>query len=135
MRTRAQIDVVEIAPQDLILSKAQIQPDCCERLAQLAGERALIAQNPHLHELLRYCAAALDDSARLHIVMQRAQDSQRVNSKVAVKASVLNAEDSFHQLIREIRARGVCELERPDPPKRVSVCGFEYERRLGPIAG
>ena len=54
---------------------------------------------------------------------------------MAVKASVLDAEDRLHQAIGEILTRGICELERPNPPKRVPVCRFEQERRLGYIAG
>src|SRR4029450_11023914 len=81
VRTRAQIDCVEIAGEYLLFSKALIQPDCGERLAQFAGERAVIAQKPHLHELLGYRAPPLDDFARLRVAAQRARDSNRVNSK------------------------------------------------------
>ena len=135
MRAPAQIDVVEIAGEYLLFSKAPIQPDCGECLAQFAGECAVIAQNPHLHELLGYGAATLDDFARLRVAACRAHDPHRVNPKMAVKASVLDAEHCLHQAIGEILTRGVRELEWSNPPKRVPVRRFKQERRPGYIAG
>ena len=135
VRTRAQIDIVEIPGEYLFFSKAQVQPDCCERLAQFAGKRAVIAHDQHLHELLGYCAAALDDFTRLRVAAQRAHDPHRINPKVAVKAPVLDAKDGLHQAIGEILTRGIRELERSDPPKRVPVCRFEQERGPRCIAG
>jgi hypothetical protein len=85
--------------------------------------------------LLGYRAAALDDFARLRVAAQRAHDPHRINPKVAVKASVLDAKDGLHQAIGEILTRSVCELERSNPPKRFPVCRFEQERWPRCIAG
>src|SRR5262249_2424406 len=122
MCTPAQVDAVEIAGEYLLFSQPPIQPECGERLAQLAAERPIIPQNSHLDELLGYGAATLDDFARFRVAACRAHDPHRVDPKVVVEASVLGAEDCLHQAIGEFLTRGVCELERSNTPKRGPVC-------------
>src|SRR3954468_20469464 len=101
------------------------QPDGSESLAYLAGEAPLAVQIPHSYELLGNGTAAFDYVTRDCIAMRGASDTQEIDSKMAVGAALLYAQDRLYQMIRELAALDVRQFERANMSRRLAACSLK----------
>ena len=86
----AEVDLVDVGGEDLVLRIAQLQQHGHDRLAELAPEAALVGQEIALDELLRQRAAALADAAGTDVGDRRTQHGTHIDAEVAVEAPVLD---------------------------------------------
>ena len=89
----AEVHVVEIELQDLVLGVRPLEADGVLGLLDLPLEGLLVAGVEVLHELLRDGGAALDHLAGADVRHERASDRFDVDGAVVVEAVVLDGED------------------------------------------
>jgi hypothetical protein len=88
----AEIDVVQIELEDLVLRELLLDPPGEQALADLALVRALRAEQQVLDDLLGDGAAALARLRRPQVHLERAEHAEVVEAVVLVKARVLGGE-------------------------------------------
>ena len=77
-RPGAEIDVVQVARQDLILAEPHVEPHRDRGLPDLALQRALPLQMQDFHELLVDRAAAFDNLAGGDVTREGAHDTAEI---------------------------------------------------------
>jgi hypothetical protein len=96
----AQVDVVQVELEDLVLGGARFEDDREELLLELAPVRLLLRQEEVLHELLRQGAAADEvGPIALQVGDDRADDADRVDAGVIIEAPVLDREHRLDHLL------------------------------------
>ena len=95
----AEIDVGQIARQDLVLGQPRFQPEGDEHLAHLARGGPVRIEERHLGQLLRDRAAALAHAARLHIMPRRARDALRIDAQMAAEPAILDRHERLADMI------------------------------------
>ena len=149
----AEVDLVEVGLQDLVLVVVQLQQKRHHELDRLALQRALGRQEEILDELLRHRAAALE-ALSADEADERARDPARIDAVVGVEVAVFRREERLHQVIRHLAqahqnpilvARGIDAAdrqgleahERQDPALRVAHRGHHavIERHADHLRG
>ncbi len=103
----AEIDPVEIEFEDLGLGMLALQPERELGLLQLALQRALLGQKQVLGKLLRQRRAALRDAAMQDVGHRRAQDAERIDAVMRIEPAVLDGDEGFRQIGRQILQRDI----------------------------
>jgi hypothetical protein len=130
-RAFAQIDVVQIAVEDLVLAQMQFQPNRHQRLAQFEDVAPVVSEIVELDKLLGDRAGALDDFSRQPVCLRRAENAAQIDSGVVKETAILDAEHRVDQHRRIRFERNVVDAQRPDAPERLAICRLEQQRRLG----
>src|SRR5947209_2362908 len=86
----AEIDARQIARQDLLLVKPRLKPKSDDDFLRLALEGPIARQKTGFRKLLSDRAPALPDTAASHIGDKGSRHSPRVDSPVAIKATILD---------------------------------------------
>ena len=96
----AEVDLVEVGLEDLLLAVVELEQHRHHELGELARQRALRREEEVLHELLRDGAAALHAlrAEREH----RARERARVEAVVRVVVVVLGGDQLLHQQRRHV---------------------------------
>jgi hypothetical protein len=97
----AQVDLVQVGLEQLVLVVAALGQQGHRHLDQLAAHGALLAEEEVLHQLLGEGRAALDDAAAAQVGERGAQDADRVDAVVVVEAPVLDQDDRARQQRRQ----------------------------------
>ncbi len=103
----AEIDPVQIEFEDFGLGMLALQPEREFRLLQLALQRALLGQKQVLGKLLRQRRAALRDAAMQDVGHRRTQDTERIDSVMRIEPAVLDGDEGFRQIGRQILQRDI----------------------------
>ena len=104
----AEVDLVEVAAQDLVLRPPAREVVGQRRLAQLLEDRAVVLGGERdLHELLRDRRGALDGLAGRDVLDGRARDAAQVDAAVGVEAAVLDRDDRVLHHRRDVLLRQV----------------------------
>ena len=98
----AEIDVVEVDGEDLLLVEARLDLVREDRLADLAEDVALVTDEHQLGDLLRDGRAALHDAAGLEVGEGGAQDAERVDAVVLEEAVVLGGDEGLHHVLGDL---------------------------------
>ena len=98
----AQIDLVEVDGEDVVLAEVFLQPVGEDGLLHLARIAALGGEKELLDELLGDGAAALAGMSLAEIVDRRAQDRHGVHAHVPVEGVVLGGEKGHGQETRHV---------------------------------
>ena len=136
----AEVDVVEVDLQDLVLRHARVEQDCQRNLHELAAPRPLLREESRLHDLLVDRAAALGDAARAEVEPERAGHADRIDADVMVEPHVLGGDERVRHEARQRRERHrrgdapVDAVERPDAPRRAAPAGQKDGRRAPGVA-
>ena len=97
----AEVDLVEVGLEDLLLAVVQLEQHRHAELGELALQRALGREEEVLHQLLRQRAAALEP-----VSADEAHggpgDAARVEAAVGVEIAVLGREERLHQVLRHL---------------------------------
>ena len=105
-----EIDPVKVDLEYLILRKAVLEPQGQQRLSDLAGQTALRRQKQDLGELLGNRAAALDDMPGAQVDDRSANQPDRVDPEMAIKAAILGRDHRLRQKRRHLfEAQGFAE--------------------------
>src|SRR5205085_10094497 len=88
-----EIDIGEIAAEDFVLRKPQLEPTGDEDLLNLAGSGSVRAQERKLRKLLRDRASALPHSARAHVEESSAGHTPGVDAEMGVESPVLDRDE------------------------------------------
>ena len=105
VRAVAEVDRVQVGGQDPVLRPLLLELPRERRLLQLAAERALLAGEGVLDELLRDRRAALHDLLVRDVGPERAQDAVQVDAVVLEEALVLDGDDRLLHHVGDL-ARG-----------------------------
>ena len=101
VRPLAEVDVVQVHVQDLILGvellHLQRQPD----FLQLAGDGLLAGEVGELHQLLGDGGCTLVKGAGAGVVHRRAQDADHVKARMLVEAQVLRGQECVPHMLGE----------------------------------
>ena len=98
----AEIDVVGVDGEDLLLSEVLLDLVRQDGLADLAEDVALVTDEHQLGHLLRDGRAALDHVARLEVGEGGADDAERVDAVVLEEAIVLGGDERLHHVLRDL---------------------------------
>ena len=101
----AEVDLVQVHLEDAILGVPTLQLEREHGLLQLALEALVRGEEEHLRELLRDRAAALGEPSAPVVLVERAQDTDRVQAEVGVEALVLGRDQRVAQRARDRRQR------------------------------
>ena len=93
--TQAEIDLVEIEFEDLVLRISRLDPEREQHFANLTLERALVGQKEVLGDLLRDGRGALHAAIALDQDHGRADDAFRIDTGVAVEILVFRRDESI----------------------------------------
>ena len=97
-----QVDLIQVALQNLVLAVEGLETERRQRLPQLARQGPLAAGVEVLGELLGDRAATLHDLAALHVGEQGARERARIDTGMPVEAAVLHRDDRVQQLLRQV---------------------------------
>ncbi|EGW53564.1 hypothetical protein TevJSym_az00450 [endosymbiont of Tevnia jerichonana (vent Tica)] len=97
-----EVDLIGIGFEDLILAVVILQQQRHQRLVELAGEAALLAEEEVLHQLLSQGATALYHPAGAQVAPEGAGDADRIDTEVGVEVTVLHRDQCRHQLLRQL---------------------------------
>jgi hypothetical protein len=101
----AEVDVVEVGLEDLLLRHARLEDQRQHRLVGLARERALWRKEEVLGQLLRDRASSLSDAATTEVDPDSAQESERIDSGMRREARILGCEHSRHDVTGKVVER------------------------------
>jgi hypothetical protein len=93
VRTGAEVDLVQIEVEDIVLAELVLETQREDDLLQLALEPPLGREQQRLHDLLRDRAAALDDALVRHVHDEGARDAERIDAGMPVEVGVLGGEE------------------------------------------
>ena len=93
----AEVDRVEVPPEDLLLVELALELHGQHRLLHLPGDAALGGQVDVLHVLLGDRGTALLHAAAADVVVERAGDAHRVHAAVLEEVAVLGGEHRVDQ--------------------------------------
>src|SRR5690606_23308911 len=85
----AEVDLVQVRLEDLLLRVAQLEADREHRLARLAPPGAFGREVDVLHQLLRERAAALDHPAAARVLERGGRGADRIDPGMPEEAAVL----------------------------------------------
>ena len=97
----AEIDVGEIAAEDLLLGQPRLQPERDQRLLRLADGGAVRAEEAGLGELLADRAAALAHPAGAQVAPHRPADAPGIDADMAEEAPVLDRDEGLADMGRQ----------------------------------
>ncbi len=98
----AEIDVRQIAREDLVLAQPGFEPEGDDHLAQLARRGAIGIEEGVLGELLGDRAATLTHAAGPQIIPCRPRDPARINAPMGAEAPILDREDGIDDMVRQL---------------------------------
>jgi hypothetical protein len=98
----AEVHVVEVDAENLVLAQALLDAKGEQGFAHLARQRAFLADDENLGHLLRDAGPALHHLPRPQIGPGRAQDAQVVDAAVFVEASVLSGDKGFANQVGDL---------------------------------
>ena len=92
-----------------------LQPEREDRLLDLARKSALLRQEEVFRQLLGQRRAALHRSVANDVLAERAHNSERIDAPMAVEAPVLDRDEGFRQVRRQVlhgdrRAAGIAAI-------------------------
>src|SRR5690606_13892629 len=98
----AEIDLVEVAGEDLIHRHTRLEPERYHQLVDLPAERPLAIEIKNAGELLRDRAAALSDIAGDEVRHGGSGEADRVDAEMAVESSVLDRDHGGRDIGRQL---------------------------------
>src|SRR5271169_4989825 len=98
----SEINPVQIDLEDLVLGEAVFEPQRQQGLADLAPEAPLRRQEKVFGELLGDRTPALDDMAGGKISDRGADEPDRINAEMAIKAAVFGRDLRLRQIRRHL---------------------------------
>ena len=98
----AEVDLVQVEREDLVLGQLLLEPPGEDHLLQLAVEAALGREQQALHRLLRDGAAALHDLARLDVGPGGAHDRAQVDAAVLEERVVLAGDEGEDHVLGQL---------------------------------
>src|SRR5215212_335096 len=126
VRVVAEVDLVQVLLEDLVLRPAAVQLDRQAGLGDLSLERDLLADVEVPDELLGDRGAALHDLPRADVGPGGAQDAGDVDSAVVVEAPILDREDRLtHVRAHRLERDGCPVLLGGDRPEERVVGGVD----------
>src|SRR3990172_1280872 len=87
-----EVDLIEVAFQDLVLGQAALDLQRQRHLREFAAENAFLSEEEGTGQLLGNRTAALDDLPRLQVVPHRPGDADEVHATVLVEAGVFDGQ-------------------------------------------
>ena len=117
----AEIDVRQIAAEDLVLAQPGLEPERDQRLLDLADRGAVGAEEAGLGELLADRAAALAHPAGAQVAHHRPGDAPGVDADMAVEAPVLDGEKGLADMRRQLGDRHRLADDRAAAGDRLAV--------------
>jgi hypothetical protein len=130
----AEVDLVQIQLEDLVLVERPLDARRERRVLQLAKDAALRSQEQVLRELLRDRAAALHDSARAQVRERGARQRDRVHAQVVVEAVVFRGEKRVAHGLRDLAQRDELAALLDERADRLAVAIEHDARQRRPIA-
>ena len=126
-------DAVQVPLQDLVLGELALDLEREQRLADLAVERRVVADQAELHELLRDGGGALDRTVRFEVDGRGADDTLRIDARFVVEVAVLDRDHRLRQDLAHLRQGLVVSLiaGRVQVGKQRLVVGRIDQRVLG----
>jgi hypothetical protein len=101
----AEIHLVQVQLEDLVLGELTLDPPREHRLFQLAPQRLVGREKALARELLRQRAAALRRAVRAKVVERRGHHANHVDAAVIVETLILDGNDRVHHVGRDLRQR------------------------------
>jgi hypothetical protein len=101
----AEIDVVGVDGEDLLLLEARLDLVRQDRFADLAEHVALVTDEHELGDLLRDGRAALHDAPRFEVGERRADDAERIDAVMLEEAIVLGGDERLHHVLGDLVVR------------------------------
>jgi hypothetical protein len=105
IRPLAEVDHVQVQPEDLLFGEFAFEPVRQEDLLQLAAPFAVLAQEQVTRGLHRDRAGALQVAARQHVDESRAQDARIVEARVLEEAIVLRGQERLLDALGDVGER------------------------------
>jgi hypothetical protein len=130
----AEIDLVEIQLENLVLRELVLETRRHHDLLQLAAIRLVSRQEALTRELLRDRAAALRRASFPEVGKGGAGHADQVHTSMIVEALILHRDDCLHQIRRDPRQRHLDPLLAKDRERR-AIAGIEERRCLRHRAG
>jgi hypothetical protein len=124
----AQVDVVQVEQQNVVLRQLLLEPQRQDDLLHLALVALLRAQQHRLDDLLRDGAAALHFAAGDDVVEERAHDAGRVDALVAVEGVVLGGDECLAHVLWDAIERHQVALLRVELADHGSIVGQDLRR-------
>src|SRR6185503_15547194 len=124
----AEIHLVQIELEDLVLGELALEPPREHRLFQLAPQRLVRREETLARELLRQRASTLRRAMRAQVVERRGEYPYHVDAAVIVKALILDRDDRVHQVRRDVRQRRLDALLLEDRERRPVVLVVQRRR-------
>ena len=103
----AQVDLIQVELEDLLLRVAELDQHREQRLVELSREGPLPREKDVLRKLLTDRAPPLDDGARAYVPRSRASDPQEIETHVPEKAAVLAGNRGERHVLRDRGERRV----------------------------
>jgi len=101
----AEVDLIQIQVEDVVLRELRLQPECQDELLHLALVAALGREEERLHHLLRDRAAALHHLMVQEVRHEGAQNAQRVHPVMPVEIGVLGGQKGQAHVRRDAGQR------------------------------
>ncbi len=111
----AEIDLVEIEAEDLVLAVTGLQIDGQPRFLQLALHVAVGREKEILRQLLRQGRTTLHHMAGHHVADGGARQAHRVNAEMRAEAAVLNGDESVGDIVGQRGDRNHLALRQAAP--------------------
>jgi hypothetical protein len=130
----AEIDLIQVELEDLILAELLLEGQRKHRLADLAVERAAVVEEDVAGELLGDRRATLPPMSALDPHPDRTDDTERVDADVAAEAAVL---DRDHRVLHHLGYGVVghpAPVARPQRDELGAVAGADHDH-LSDLAG
>ena len=100
---RPELDDVQVPSQDDLLGQHRLEPPGQDRLRQLARDRAVVAEEGVLHELLRDRRAAAGEPLLAQIDLEAAADLRQIEPGVIPEPRVLGGDEGPADVARQRR--------------------------------
>src|SRR5262245_19835285 len=98
VQTVAEVDLVQVHLQDLILGEFVFEAPREHRFLQFSSQGLVGRQKVLARELLRQRAAALHGTSRAQVGQGSGGDANDIDSVVLVEALILNGDDGMYQV-------------------------------------
>ena len=98
----AEVDLVEVGLEDLVLGEVDLDDDGVRHLGDLAREGTVVGEEGVARELLGDRASAFGDAAGADVGDEGASDADGVDADVAAEALVFGGEESVGDVARQL---------------------------------
>ena len=117
----AEIDLVEIQAQDLILGVAGLQIDGERRFLKFSLIGAAGREEQILGQLLRQGRAALHHAARRHVAHGGARQAEGIDAEMAAEAAILDGDEGVHDIVGQVGNRHGLALGQTAPRDQAAM--------------